>query len=169
MLDEEGNLVPGAGVPEISKEEGLAMWVSISTIEGKLIGRYRTMTLIPILDNVLYQSQRQGRISFYMQSAGEEAAIIGSAAALMPTDEIFGQYVSLPRQTVLTRQREGGALLYRGFTLQNLMAQCFSNAEDLGTKGRMMPIHYSSPEHGFHTITSPLATQYDLELFPGYS
>jgi 2-oxoisovalerate dehydrogenase E1 component alpha subunit len=50
-------------------------------------------------------------------------------------------------------------LLHRGFTLQNLMAQCFSNAEDLGTKGRMMPIHYSSPEHGFHTITSPLATQ----------
>jgi 2-oxoisovalerate dehydrogenase E1 component alpha subunit len=52
------------------------------------------MTLIPILDNVLYQSQRQGRISFYMQSAGEEAAIIGSAAALSQTDEIFGQYVS---------------------------------------------------------------------------
>lgn len=53
------------------------------------------MTLIPIVDNVLYQSQRQGRISFYMQSSGEEAAIIGSAAALLPTDEIFGQYVSL--------------------------------------------------------------------------
>ena len=52
------------------------------------------MTLIPIVDNVLYQSQRQGRISFYMQSSGEEAAIIGSAAALLPTDEIFGQYAS---------------------------------------------------------------------------
>jgi len=61
----------------------------------ELMTRYRTMTLIPILDNVLYQSQRQGRISFYMQSAGEEAAIIGSAAALLPTDEIFGQYVCL--------------------------------------------------------------------------
>ena len=54
------------------------------------------MTLIPIVDNVLYQSQRQGRISFYMQSSGEEAAIIGSAAALLPTDEIFGQYVGPP-------------------------------------------------------------------------
>lgn len=52
------------------------------------------MSLIPIVDNVLYQSQRQGRISFYMQSAGEEAAIVGSAAALLPSDEIFGQYVS---------------------------------------------------------------------------
>ncbi len=40
------------------------------------------------------------------------------------------------------------------------MAQCFGNVEDHGTKGRMMPVHYSSPELGFHTITSPLATQY---------
>lgn len=56
--------------------------------------RYRTMTLIPIVDNVLYQSQRQGRISFYMQCAGEEAAIVGSAAAMLANDEIFGQYVS---------------------------------------------------------------------------
>lgn len=54
------------------------------------------MTLIPIVDNVLYQSQRQGRISFYMQCAGEEAAIVGSAAAMLPNDEIFGQYASLP-------------------------------------------------------------------------
>jgi 2-oxoisovalerate dehydrogenase E1 component alpha subunit len=59
-------------------------------------------------------------------------------------------------------QRESGALLYRGFTLKSLMAQCFGNVEDLGTKGRQMPIHYSAPELGFHTITSPLATQYVL-------
>lgn len=53
---------------------------------------YTTMTLIPILDNVLYQSQRQGRISFYMQSSGEEASVVGSAAAMMPGDEVYGQY-----------------------------------------------------------------------------
>jgi TPP-dependent pyruvate/acetoin dehydrogenase alpha subunit len=52
------------------------------------------MTLIPIVDQILYQSQRQGRISFYMQCAGEEAAVVGSAAAMLPDDEIFGQYVS---------------------------------------------------------------------------
>jgi len=59
------------------------------------------MTLIPIVDNVLYQSQRQGRISFYMQCAGEEAAIVGSAAAMLPSDEIFGQYVSAPQSLML--------------------------------------------------------------------
>lgn len=51
------------------------------------------MALIPVVDNVLYQSQRQGRISFYMQCAGEEAAVVGSAAAMHSSDEIFGQYV----------------------------------------------------------------------------
>lgn len=51
------------------------------------------MTLVPVVDNMLYQSQRQGRISFYMQCAGEEAAVVGSAAAMHPNDEMFGQYV----------------------------------------------------------------------------
>lgn len=49
---------------------------------------------MPIVDNILYQSQRQGRISFYMQCSGEEATVIGSSAALREGDEIFGQYVS---------------------------------------------------------------------------
>ncbi|KAK8849586.1 hypothetical protein IAR55_004921 [Kwoniella newhampshirensis] len=133
VLDEEGHLVKGTRVPEITQEEAIAM--------------YRTMTLIPIVDNVLYQSQRQGRISFYMQCAGEEAAIVGSSAAMSEGDEMFGQY------------RESAALIHRGFTLDSLMAQCFGNVEDKGTKGRMMPVHYSAPELGFHTITSPLATQ----------
>jgi 2-oxoisovalerate dehydrogenase E1 component alpha subunit len=31
-----------------------------------------------------------------MQCAGEEAAIVGSAAAMLPNDEIFGQYVCFP-------------------------------------------------------------------------
>ncbi len=29
-----------------------------------------------------------------MQCAGEEAAVVGSAAAMLPDDEFFGQYVS---------------------------------------------------------------------------
>lgn len=40
-----------------------------------------------------------------------------------------------------------------------MMAQCFGNVEDDSSKGRMMPVHYSAPDLGFHTITSPLATQ----------
>lgn len=40
----------------------------------------------------MYSSQRQGRISFYMTSYGEEGAVVGSAAAWENDDEVFAQY-----------------------------------------------------------------------------
>jgi 2-oxoisovalerate dehydrogenase E1 component alpha subunit len=105
------------------------------------------MQLLPTMDNILYNVQRQGRISFYMTAYGEEATIIGSAAALANDDEVLGQY------------REMGVLLWRGFGINAAMAQCFGNHEDTSGKGRQMPMHFGSPEHHFHTISSPLATQ----------
>ena len=48
--------------------------------------------------------------------------------------------------------------MYRGFTLDNFMDQCYSNSAD-GGKGRQMPVHYGSKAHNFMTISSPLATQ----------
>jgi len=53
---------------------------------------YRCMTLLNTMDRILYESQRQGRISFYMTNYGEEGTQIGSAAALDPNDLIFAQY-----------------------------------------------------------------------------
>jgi len=81
-----------------------------------------------------------------MTSHGEEATHYGSAAALHPGDVVFGQY------------RETGVLLWRGFTIANIMDQCFSNESDLG-KGRQMPVHYGSAALNFQTISSPLGTQ----------
>ncbi|MCJ8296990.1 MAG: thiamine pyrophosphate-dependent dehydrogenase E1 component subunit alpha, partial [Colwellia sp.] len=84
--------------------------------------------------------------SFYMTALGEEAASVGGAAGLEPQDMIMMQY------------REQGALMYRGFSLENFMNQLFSNAEDLG-KGRQMPIHYGSKALNCMTVSSTLATQ----------
>ena len=53
---------------------------------------YKTMVTINQMDRVLYDSQRQGRISFYMTSYGEEATHVGSAAALDINDVIYAQY-----------------------------------------------------------------------------
>ena len=53
---------------------------------------YETMASLNHMDRILYDSQRQGRISFYMTSYGEEATHIGSAAALQDTDPVFAQY-----------------------------------------------------------------------------
>jgi len=107
---------------------------------------YKTMQYIRVLDERMVAAQRQGRLSFYIVCTGEEAAVVGSAAALQSGDMIMGQY------------REQAALRYRGFTTEQFMGQLFGNETDLG-KGRQMPIHYGSKALNYMTISSPLATQ----------
>ena len=51
-----------------------------------------------------------------------------------------------------------GVLLWRGFSLDQAVDQCFCNRHDIA-HGRQMPVHYGSPEHCFQFISSPLATQ----------
>lgn len=98
------------------------------------------------MDILLYEAQRQGRISFYMTSYGEEGTHFGPAAALKNEDLVFGQY------------REPGVLMWRGFSLEQFVNQCFGNEHDLG-KGRQMPIHYGSRELNYMTIKSTLSSQ----------
>jgi 2-oxoisovalerate dehydrogenase E1 component alpha subunit len=107
---------------------------------------YKGMTLLNTMDRILYESQRQGRISFYMTNYGEEGTHFGSAAALHDDDLVFGQY------------REAGVIMYRGFKLDEFMSQCYANCDD-GGLGRQMPVHYGSRDKHFVTISSPLATQ----------
>ena len=68
------------------------MNVSIQLDGDTLIKMYKSMTMLNSMDKVLYESQRQGRISFYMTNYGEEGTHVGSAAALDPRDLIYGQY-----------------------------------------------------------------------------
>lgn len=104
------------------------------------------MTQVRVMDKILLETQRQGRISFYITSTGEEATQIGSAAALMEGDHIFSQY------------REVGVLLWREGRLGQVIDQCFCNVDD-PNGGRQMPIHYQSKKDNFHSISSPLANQ----------
>lgn len=48
--------------------------------------------------------------------------------------------------------------MWRGYTLDDFMNQCYGNADDRG-KGKQMPVHYGSKLHNFITISSPLSTQ----------
>ncbi|CAD1480056.1 unnamed protein product, partial [Heterotrigona itama] len=114
--------------------------------ENTLTKIYRKMVTLNIMDKILYESQRQGRISFYMTNTGEEAIQIGSAAAITLEDVIYAQY------------REAGVLLWRGHTIADFMNQCYGNHKD-AAKGRQMPVHYGSKKLNFVTISSPLTTQ----------
>lgn len=87
--------------------------------------------IVSIMDVIMFDAQRQGRLSFYMVSAGEEGIAVGSAAALAREDVVFSQY------------REAGVFQQRGFTLDDFMSQLFGNSKDCG-KGRNMPVHYGS-------------------------
>jgi len=124
--------------------------------DATLVDWYKLMIKINTMDNIFYDAQRQGRISFYMTAFGEEATHVGTASALDKDDVIFAQY------------REAGVLMYRGFTLKQLAHQCFSTHKDLG-KGRQMPVHYGSRELNFQTISSPLGTQLPQAVGAAYA
>ena len=74
LMDNDGNLVEGAQLPNVAEETMVRM--------------YKSMVTLQEMDVVFQATHRQGRISFYMTSTGEEAAMIGSAAALSPTDQV---------------------------------------------------------------------------------
>ncbi|CAF1145628.1 unnamed protein product [Adineta steineri] len=142
VLDSDGAIKEKSHTPEFTDEH--------------LVKMYQDMTLLNVLDRILYESQRQGRISFYMTNFGEEATHIGSAAALNPKDLVYGQY------------REAGVLMYRGFKLHEFIDQCFGNAR-ASCKGVQMPVHYGSTNLSFVTISSTLATQMPQAVGSAYA
>ncbi|XVF61035.1 hypothetical protein PTKIN_Ptkin08bG0096000 [Pterospermum kingtungense] len=142
VLDENGQLIKHSNFIQVSEEIAVKM--------------YSNMVSLQTLDTIFYEAQRQGRISFYVTTIGEEAINIASAAALTPEDFVFPQY------------REPGVLLWRGFTLQEFANQCFGNKADYG-KGRQMPIHYGSNKHKYFTVSSTIATQIPHAVGAAYS
>jgi len=114
--------------------------------DAMLLEVWRRMVLERQLDERMVTLQRQGRIGFYIGSIGEEAAILGTAAAMQPQDWIFPSY------------REHAAALLRGLPLETFLCGLFGNAGD-AVKGRQMPCHESWAPGHFVSISSPIATQ----------
>ncbi|CAH0479645.1 unnamed protein product [Peronospora belbahrii] len=132
VLNEDGDIIDGAKDPHQSQD----LCTQI----------YSQMSRLNTMDNIFYDAQRQGRVSFYMTSHGEEAISFGTASALRLCDMVFAQY------------REPGVIMWRGFSLQEFADQCFSNKDGHG-KGHQMPVHYGFNNLNHQTISLPLATQ----------
>jgi len=95
VLDEDGELVDGAAVPDLSDDE--------------LVEMYRHMKLARRFDERAVSLQRQGRIGTYPPLSGQEGAQIGSAMALGEDDWMVPSY------------REHGAGLVRGLPLKDTL------------------------------------------------
>ncbi|EGY14317.1 2-oxoisovalerate dehydrogenase subunit alpha [Verticillium dahliae VdLs.17] len=128
VVDQDGIVVDESFKPDLSDDE--------------VIKLYKDMVYISIMDLIMFDAQRQGRLSFYMVSAGEEALSVGSASVLAPEDVVFCQY------------REQGVFKQRGFTTSDFMSQLFANAKDPG-RGRNMPVHYGSKELNIDLEAAP--------------
>jgi 2-oxoisovalerate dehydrogenase E1 component alpha subunit len=107
----------------------------------------RHMLLTRVFDDFMYRKQRQGKMSFYIRSTGEEAVSVAQGMALEPGDMLFPAY------------RQQGLLVVRGVSLVDLMCQCLSNSRD-NLYGRQLPVLYSFKEANFFTISGNLATQF---------
>jgi 2-oxoisovalerate dehydrogenase E1 component alpha subunit len=99
------------------------------------------------LDLRMTAMQRQGRLSFYLTSRGEEAVSVGAATAYSQHDLLFPSY------------RQTGLMLVRGMPMVTMICQAIGNVGD-NAGGRQMPIHYSWRAGNVVSISSPVGTQY---------
>jgi 2-oxoisovalerate dehydrogenase E1 component alpha subunit len=107
----------------------------------------RHMVLTRVYDDRMLKLQRQGKMSFYMKSTGEEAVAVAGAMALKDSDMVFPSY------------RQQGILFARGRDIVDMMCHCISNSRD-NLKGRQLPVHYTWAEGHFFSISGNLGTQF---------
>mmetsp|Transcript_117771 Transcript_117771/g.329790 ORF Transcript_117771/g.329790 Transcript_117771/m.329790 type:complete len:792 (+) Transcript_117771:74-2449(+) len=141
IMDESGVLPAGEALP-FSLDEGVKM--------------YELMVKSAVYDQFLQTMQRQGRISFYCTNFGEEAASVGTAAALEGQDMIWPQY------------RELGMFLWRGLTAQQIVDQNIGNEGD-SSKGRNLQVHYCMLDKNVQTVHAVLGTQVPQAPGAGYA
>lgn len=113
----------------------------------RLLEALKLLTLVRAYDDRMLRMQRQGKITFYMQSLGEEAISIGPGMALRDSDMCFPHY------------RQQALYLMRGTGLLNMMCHCLSNTRDF-CRGRQMPVFYQHAEGNVFTISGNLCTQF---------
>ena len=140
-------LARATGLLQILRPDGtLAGEVPAGFDRALALRVYRGMLLIRIMDERLMALQRQGRIGFYGEARGQEAAIVGSAAALGAGDWI------------VPALREAGAGLYAGMPLRQYVAQLYGNINDHG-RGRQLPCHPCDRDVNYVVMSSCIATQ----------
>lgn len=114
--------------------------------DGWLKSLLMHMLRVRCVDQRMLKLQRSGRIGFVGSMLGQEAAMIGTAAALEPRDWLWSGL------------REGGAALMRGLPLSEYVAQMYCNSNDTA-KGRQMCNHFQHRGSHYPSWSSVIGTQ----------
>ncbi|XP_023380903.1 2-oxoisovalerate dehydrogenase subunit alpha, mitochondrial [Pteropus vampyrus] len=181
VMDRQGQIINPSEDPHLPQE--------------KVLKFYKSMTLLNTMDRILYESQRQksgkkwsaaGVVSpqcHWIPIFSEKSILLLSGTIRNPGFLSFCFTVLGKLAFILCRcltfKHDGchrsrlhgyvqGVLMYRDYPLEQFMAQCYSNVNDLG-KGRQMPVHYGCRERHFVTISSPLATQIPQAVGAAYA
>jgi len=105
-----------------------------------------SMLRVRVVDGRMLKLQRAGRVGFVGTSTGQEASMIGSAAALETPDWLWSGL------------REGGAAVMRGLPLSEYVAQMYCNSNDTA-KGRQMCNHFQHKGSHYPSWSSVIGTQ----------
>jgi pyruvate dehydrogenase E1 component alpha subunit/2-oxoisovalerate dehydrogenase E1 component alpha subunit len=145
---DEDHEAKARGLFQLVREDGTPIDDSALAGLDRALARqmFEGMVRIRVIDARMMALQRQGRIGFYGEAMGQEAAVVGSAAA------------SEPQDWIVPALREAGVGLFRGMTLDSYLAQILGNATD-PTKGRQMPCHPCDRAHHYVVMSSCVSTQ----------
>ncbi|HTN65614.1 MAG TPA: 3-methyl-2-oxobutanoate dehydrogenase (2-methylpropanoyl-transferring) subunit alpha [Burkholderiaceae bacterium] len=136
------------GLVRVLDDAGQAIGPWRPDIDPALLRRgLRVMLKTRIFDARMVIAQRQKKMSFYIQSLGEEAIGTAHALALGEGDMCFPSY------------RQQSLLMAHDAPLVDMICQLLSNERD-PLKGRQLPIMYSMRKLGFFSISGNLATQF---------
>ena len=119
----------------------------------ELIRLYRTFLLARRFDERMLSLQRQGRIGTYLPTRGHEAAVLGSIAALRPTDWLVPVW------------REWPAYVWRGWPLENLILLYAGYTDGMRVPDghRDLPVCIPVASHVPHAVGVAYAARYKRE------
>src|SRR6185436_11645660 len=130
-------LIGEDGVPDVQLRNYADGWLADLLVH---------MMRVRCIDQRMLKLQRAGRIGFVGSMLGQEAAMIGTAAALEPRDWLWSGL------------REGGAAVMRGLPLGEYIAQMYCNSNDTA-KGRQMCNHFQHKGSHYPSWSSVIGTQ----------
>jgi 2-oxoisovalerate dehydrogenase E1 component alpha subunit len=121
---------------------------ALGLADDALLALYRWMLLARRLDERIWRLNRQGRVPFAIPCRGQEAAQVGSAAAVRPGHDILFPY-----------PRDLGVVLVAGMTPREVLLSVLSRADDPSSGGRQLPQHWAHARLRIMSSSSPVGTQ----------